>query len=105
MNNHAKGYRHEKEAREYLEANKWLTDIKNWSKWSNKDFFNMFDIVAIRKDVVRFIQVKSNTSDFYTARKEVKKWMKDNQLRLNCEVWLKENRKEWRKEVIMLDND
>jgi len=77
-----------------------MVDFKTWSKYGSKDIFNVFDIVAIKGSVVKFVQVKSNKSDFYSARKKVADWCIENGTRptllLSFEVWLKENNKDWR---------
>lgn len=67
----------------------------------------MFDIIAVHPQdgVVRFIQVKTNASDFYTARNKVKEWAFANKvfaLNIDCEVWLREPRKPWRRDLLAL---
>jgi len=96
MSTHSKGYRRERQCREELEKDGYLTDIKNWSKFSTKDFYNMFDVVAVKGDEVLWVQVKSNKSGFYSARKEIQLWLEENNLAIRCQVWLKENNKPWR---------
>jgi len=101
VNKHTKGNRRELEARKLLEAEGYLVEKKNFSRFSDKDFWNMFDIIALKRDgsEIRLIQVKSNISDFYKARNEIDDWILDNNVtNIKCEVWLKENRKPWRKD-------
>lgn len=95
MNKHSKGRRVELACRKVFEKAGWLTDVKNWSRWGAKDFYNMWDFIAIRGSMVRFIQVKSNRTDMYKAKKRMKAWMEDNEIYVDSELWLKENRKDW----------
>jgi len=100
VNTHSKGNRAEKEARDILEADGYLTDRKNWSRYASKDFFRLFDILAIGPKT-RLIQIKSNASDFYKSRKEIKEWLVENKIEdISFEIWLREPRKEWRKETL-----
>ena len=100
MNRVHKGNRRELEARKMLEADGFLVDKKPRTKYQSPDLFGTFDLIALKGSPVRFIQVKSNKSDFYKARKEVRSWMCLNNCTLPCEVWLKENNKPWRNEII-----
>ena len=105
MNKHAKGNRRELEARKQLESAGYLVEKKNYSRFADKDFWNTFDIIALKKDgsEIRLIQVKSNISDFYSARKDILDWMSLNEIsNIDCEVWLREDRCPWRKETICL---
>jgi len=105
VNKHAKGNRRELEARKQLESAGYLVEKKNYSRFADKDFWNTFDIIALKKDgsEIRLIQVKSNISDFYSARKDILDWMSLNEIsNIDCEVWLREDRCPWRKETICL---
>jgi len=100
VNKHNKGNRYEKEARDLLIEEGYLVDRKNWSRYASKDFFTLFDILAIGKHT-RLIQVKTNASDFYKARKEIGMWLSENTIKgISFEVWLREPRKAWRKEIM-----
>ena len=103
MNKSAKGQRYEREARHLLEDDGYLTEFKIRSRYASNDFFKMFDVLAIKGNEVRLIQVKTNASDFYKARKEIAEWILDNNFEKSTtkfEVWLREPRKDWRKEII-----
>lgn len=100
MSRRSKGKYYEKKARELLIKDGFLVETKNYSRFQGQDFFNLFDILAVGS-YTRLIQVKTNASHFYKARKDIAKWVVDNNVdNLSCEVWLKEPRKEWRIEVI-----
>lgn len=97
----AKGRRIELEARKLLEEEGYITDKKNSSRWQSDDFFEMFDILAIKSNDVRLIQIKSNASDFYKARKEMEIWCDEHKIEgVSFEIWLRKPRKKWRKETI-----
>ena len=95
-----KGNRNELIAKKILIDDGWLVEQKNWSKWRGKDFFGLFDIVAIKGEFIKWIQIKSNRSDFYKVRKQIKNWLIENNLEMNTEIWLKENRQDWRVEKL-----
>lgn len=100
MSKRSKGKYYEKKARDLLKSQGFLVEIKNYSRFQAQDFYNLFDILAVGP-YTRLIQVKTNVSHFYKARKDIKKWIVDNNVdNLSCEVWLKEPRKEWRIEII-----
>lgn len=100
VNTHLKGARRENAAKKILLETGWLVDKKVWSKYASKDFFNLFDLIAIKGNMMRLIQVKSNRSDFYGARKAIERWVESNHIypdmQISFEVWLKEDCKPWR---------
>ena len=100
INKYQKGNRRELEARKILEEQGFLVDKKPRTKYQSPDLFGMFDLIAIKQKECLLIQIKSNKSDFYKARKALRSWVKSNDCQLNCQIWLKENRKPWRKENI-----
>lgn len=100
VNKTNKGNRIELEARKMLKEEGYLVDKKNYSRWESNDFFGLFDILAIGKDT-RLIQIKSNPTDFYKARRQIGLWMDKNKIKdVSCEVWLREPRKAWRQEKV-----
>lgn len=101
MNKKAKGQRIENLAKKLLEEKGYLVEKKNWSKYGSPDFFGWFDLVAVKGDKVTWIQVKSNKTHFYTARKKIGYFLYENQLAINCEIWLYEGRNRWRIEPIL----
>lgn len=108
LNKNAKGNRAELAARKLLTKEGFLVEKKNTSRWASNDFWGTFDLICIQPHtgLVKLVQVKTNVSDFYKARQEVRKWAYDNQviaLNIDCEVWLKEPRKDWRKDILALD--
>ena len=106
VNKTNKGNRIEKEARDILKEQGYLVEKKNTSRWESNDFWGEFDILAIRPNgsEVRLIQIKSNRSDFYKARKEIKHWVDENTVTgIRCEVWLRLPKKVWRKEDIVYE--
>ena len=105
INTYKKGKRRELEAQKLLEKDGYLTMRQNHTRYGQNDFFGLFDIVSLKRDgsEIRLIQVKSNISDFYSARKDILDWMSLNEIsNIDCEVWLREDRCPWRKETICL---
>lgn len=102
MSKHSKGARYELEARKLLAEQGFLVEKKNYNRWASKDFYNLFDILAIG-EYTRLIQIKTNISHFYTAKKKIAQWLELNDHKINAvtfEVWVKEPRKEWRMEIV-----
>ena len=100
INKHKKGANRELELRKKLTDEGWLCETKNWNRYASKDFYGLFDILAIKDTDIRFIQVKSNKSDVYKARRNISNWLRDNNLNIRCEIWWRENYKEWENEVV-----
>ena len=100
MSKVSKGKYYEKKARDLLKKEGFLCETKNYSRFQGQDFYNLFDILAVGS-YTRLIQVKTNPSHFYKARKDILKWCEENNIQnISCEVWLKEGRKEWRVDVV-----
>jgi len=98
VNKYQKGKRCEKAAKDLLEEDGYLVEKKNASRWCSDDLWKTFDLIALKRDgsEIRLIQVKSNITHFYKARKEVAQWAIDESVSgISMEVWLKENRKPW----------
>lgn len=95
MNTHAKGYRREYQAKLLLMADGWLVDRKNAVRRGSNDFFFLFDLVAVRGNECMFVQVKSSRSASLPAVRSILKWKKETGVSLPCQVWYKENHKEW----------
>jgi len=109
MNRKAQGQRVERLAENILKEAGWLVDKKNWSRFGSPDFFGQFDLVAVKEDMVRWIQVKStsnkNYSNFYTARRNIEVWTRENNIdtiydAVTYEVWLYKGYGKWRKEQL-----
>lgn len=94
------GNRNEKLAMDELRESGFLCEQKNYSRWQGKDFYNLFDILAIGKST-KLIQVKTNKSDFYKARKKIQEFQDTNQIKdISLEVWLRrEDTKDFRKHI------
>jgi len=105
MNKTSKGNRRELEARKMLAEKGYLVEKKNSSRWESNDFWKLFDIWALDKGLgtTRLIQIKSNKTDFYKARLGIELWAINEYVdsnKISLEVWLKENRTPWRKEIL-----
>lgn len=85
---HRKGLDAEKKAKDLLKKDGWFVEQKNWNRFASKDFYKLFDILALRGSETKLIQVKSGISHAYSARKEIKGWLEENHLQVCCEVWL-----------------
>jgi Holliday junction resolvase len=95
MNTRAKGYRREYQCQQKLQTMGYLVDRKNASKYNSNDFYYLFDLVAVRDSQTLWIQVKSRRDHGLKAVRDIRKWLDENNLQLDCQVWYKENYKEW----------
>lgn len=95
MNTYQKGYRREYQCKQELEKLGFLVERKNKAKFCDTDFYNLFDLVAVRGSLTLWVQVKSSKGSARKAVKDILKWKQDNELSLSCEVWYKENYKPW----------
>lgn len=92
-----KGDRRENQARKLLEEAGFTVETPNFYRYGNKDFWNLFDSMAGRGDEIRFVQVKSNSTD--GCLKEIKNnaaflpYMTDA---VNIEVWICHDKEGWR---------
>ncbi len=95
MNTYAKGYRREYQCMKKLQSLGYLVERKNKAKFCDTDFYNLFDLVAVREDTTLWVQVKSSRYSANKAVRDIAKWKKDNSLKLSCQVWFKEDYKDW----------
>lgn len=100
VNTYTKGNRNQLKCKQDLQKDGYLTDSKPRVQYHSPDLFTMFDVIALKGSEFRLIQVKSNMSDFYTARIEIAKWMAIHGVTAKCEVWCYLGRSQWRKQVI-----
>jgi len=95
MNSHAKGYRREYQCKLKLIELGYLVERKNFARHCAIDFFGLFDLVAIRGDSCLWVQVKSSRYPARASVRDILKWKKETGISLPCQVWYKENHKEW----------
>jgi len=102
-NARAKGRRNELRAFKELESDGWIVEkAKMGSKFEkNKDFFHLFDLLAIKKirrrTIIRWIQVKSNVCPKY-VREAIKGFAETYFDKSNfAEVWVYKDRDGWQK--------
>lgn len=75
MNRRAKGKRNEAKARKLLQDLGFVVDFKQANMFGSQDFFELYDIMALKKKELWMIQVKSNRSDMYSAKKPIKEFI------------------------------
>ena len=92
--------KYEVKAQKELEKDGWRVDNKagmgRWSK--NRDFFNLFDLVAVKRGFsIRWISIKGTMGIITKHRKAVEDfWLPSNNVK---EIWAKSKGKEkyWNK--------
>ncbi len=60
MNSRQKGKRNEDKARKILEADGWEVEIMPYTRYHHQDFFNLWDLLAVKSGRTKWVQVKSN---------------------------------------------
>lgn len=97
VNAKAKGDRIERKCKETLEDMGYWVEKPVRTKWSRKDFFGLFDLIAIGKDTIKFIQVKTNTmkgwNNFAKGCRELLIVEEEN---IDCEMWCWHDNQGWR---------
>lgn len=92
MNTREKGRRQEFKCRDALLAEGYSVEVtKMPSKWQEQqDLFGLWDVMAVRGDQVRFIQVKSNQGASVAKQRAMAEW----ECPPNCskEVWIYKDR-------------
>ncbi len=96
VNTYTKGNRVEKKCRELFEKEGWLTWKPSRAKYNSNDAFGLFDCILIRGAEVAFMQVKSTSPHFYTARKFIANWIVENKLMITAIISLYEGDNVWR---------
>ena len=66
-----KGRANQLKARRLLEAMGYNVEVAKFSRWGSTDFWNVFDIIAVDKRDIKFIQVKSNRLPSPETREQV----------------------------------
>ncbi|MBI2110673.1 hypothetical protein HYT51_02740 [Candidatus Woesearchaeota archaeon] len=101
--------KYEVRAKKELEAEGWRVDDKRgMSRWSkNRDFFNLWDLVAVKKgEALRWISIKGTMGAIESHREEIRSfWLPENNVK---EIWWwsdSKKNKGWRKVVIPNNSD
>jgi len=68
MNTRAKGNRIQRKARSYYEKIGYTVETVKHTKYNKNDFFGLWDLMCVRKEDIRFVQVKAN-------QKPAKQWI------------------------------
>lgn len=95
--NRRKGNRSRLLAIKELEEDGWLVDVvEKTSRYAkNKDLFDLFDLIAIKKGVIQLIQISTNTNHPHKAYSEFNE--KYGNPHLLISQWVK---KDYKKEFI-----
>lgn len=60
MNTHRKGRNNENHAANILSFQGWEICRPNWTRHGEKDFFNRWDLMAVKDGKIKWVQVKTN---------------------------------------------
>lgn len=104
QNTRAKGNRIERKAEDRLEDQGYSTARKNNSRYGASDFYNLYDIVAVKTgEPVRFIQVKANSFPNLTEFKQESQSIIPVEHAV-VELWCWHDYKGWEIRVLKDDN-
>lgn len=96
MNKKRKGDRIENRAKKELETKGYEVERKIKLRWGAKDFWNRFDLVAVSKDRIRFVQLTNNANKPLKVRKHISKFQCPNSV-CSKEIWIWYDYEDWRK--------
>jgi Holliday junction resolvase-like predicted endonuclease len=100
-----KGKTHEKEAQDELVADGWqVFKPQKVARYGTQDIFNLFDMVAVKDDRLRFVQVKTNSTGGFLH--QLKAWAEQHPVpNVTWELWVRLDARKgetWRKHVLPL---
>ena len=98
MDKAGQGARNEKRCENDLIKDGYSVEKVKRVKFGRRDFFGLFDVIAINSERVRLIQVKSNRRADRKTRQAISAFRCPSQC--SKEVWVFVDRKGWKKEVI-----
>jgi len=76
----------------------WYPPKVRWKK--EGDIFGVFDLVATKENIIRFIQL-TTTPNLSARRKKIQNWMRENKIKWSAEVWAYNKKKKvFKKEEI-----
>lgn len=93
VNTKEKGNRNERKAVDRLETQGYKTERPVETRYNRTDFFNLFDIIAVKEDSIKFIQVKSNQA---RGQREIAKKSTFVPSFVDVEMWVWHDREGWR---------
>ncbi|MCC7570478.1 hypothetical protein KO465_03980 [Candidatus Micrarchaeota archaeon] len=91
MSSRSKGSKHEREAKQELEEQGWIAfKPQKTSRFGTQDIFNMFDLVAVKENQLKFIQIKTGSTAGFL--KKLKKWSAEHSiLGVSWELWVRKD--------------
>jgi len=101
MSKLSKGKRIEREVANILRQMDYAIYKPIHTRYGAKDIFGLFDIIAVKsKDSISkfpdlfLIQVKTNKTDYYSAKGKIKRWLEEYKLpkSVGVGVWLRESK-------------
>lgn len=90
----AKGRRIEDKVKKLLEASGYIVDRKprlSFRATYSPDLFTLFDLIAIKKNSLKFVQVKSSTTPGRNAARVIAIWLKEYgclSRQIEYQVWI-----------------
>ena len=104
VNTREKGQRIERKAKKSLEKNNYKVHkaYMGGKYRKNRDIFNLFDLIAVREDKIKFIQVKANRASGQGEIKEqsdfIPEWV-------DIELWVWHDNEGWRIKRLSREDD
>ena len=87
VNLRRKAWKHERQCQLDLEAEGYVTEKMQYSGnqyQKRKDFFGLWDVMALKPDMIKFIQVKTNHKPVLHEYREFAR----NYPNIQCEIWI-----------------
>lgn len=103
MSRVSKGKYAENKARKELQKDGWVVEKQNYQAFASLDFFKVYDLMAIKGNGLKFVQVKSNISHVSVARRKILVLLEAIECTnpiYDIEIWLYQPRKPFRKFIL-----
>ena len=81
-----------KKAIELLNKSNWVCWFPKKIKFQETDIFGCYDILAVKKNKLRFIQI-TTLSNLSARRKKIEKFLISNEVNILSEVWAYDKKK------------
>jgi len=101
MSSRGKGNASELKCQKFLEAEGFLVQRAGYRRFQQNDFFNLFDVMAIKPGITLFVQVKTNAKPGRKVFQDIADFMQKYP-QFDAEIWIwcekrRTGRTGWRK--------
>jgi hypothetical protein len=75
INTYKKGNRNQQKAKKFYEGEGYAVEVVRRDKWrKDQDFFGLWDLICVKHQDIRFVQVKTNANPSREWKERANKW-------------------------------